>query len=148
MSHSTHHRNRFFRGALWLLGSGLLAGGFASCSSSNNGSTGSSGTQPTLTLTPSSISLTAGAAGKQASLLLAAPAGAGAATVTVSGLPTGVTVSPTALSLTPGTALPGADGGLLGRDDHGYDHVYYRGEWADSQHARFAFRAGIGGASA
>jgi hypothetical protein len=106
MSHSTHHRNRFFRGALWLLGSGLLAGGFASCSSSNNGSTGNSGTQPTLTLTPSSISLTAGAAGKQASLLLAAPAGAGAATVTVSGLPTGVTVSPTALSLTPGTALP------------------------------------------
>ena len=41
-----------------------------------------------------------------ASLLLAAPAAAGAATITVSGLPTGVAISPSTLSATPGTALP------------------------------------------
>jgi hypothetical protein len=59
-----------------------------------------------LTLSPSSIHLTAGAAGQAASLRLAAPPGTGAATVAVSGLPNGVTVSPGTLSLTSGVALP------------------------------------------
>ena len=84
-----------------LLAGLVLVGGLASCNNSNNGDS-----QPTLTLTPASISLTAGATGQQASLMLAAPAGNAAATVTVSGLPTGVTISPSALSLTPGVALP------------------------------------------
>ena len=106
MSHSARPCHRFFRGTLSLLASVLLAGGLVSCSSSNNGANANNGSQPTLTLTPSSILLTAGGAGQQASLLLAAPAGAGAATVSVSGLPTGVTVSPAPLSLTPSVALP------------------------------------------
>jgi hypothetical protein len=96
-----HRLSRGPRGALPLLAGLLLVGGLASCNNSNNGDS-----QPTLTLTPASISLTAGATGQQASLMLAAPAGNAAATVTVSGLPTGVTISPSALSLTPGVALP------------------------------------------
>jgi hypothetical protein len=79
----------------------LLIGGLASCNNSNN-----SDSQLTLTLTPSNISLTAGATGQQASLLLAAPAGNAPVTVSVSGLPAGVTISPSTLSLTPGVALP------------------------------------------
>ena len=73
------------------------------------GCTGSSApptTAPTLTLTPSTISLTAGATGQQLSLLLAAPAGSSNATIAVSGLPAGVTISPAALSATPGIGLP------------------------------------------
>jgi hypothetical protein len=101
MSQSVHRLNRISRGILSLFACGLLAGGLASCNNSNNSASGT-----TLTLTPSTISLTAGGAGQQASLLLAAPAGAGAATIAVSGLPTGVTISPSTLSSTPGVALP------------------------------------------
>ena len=92
-----------------LLGT-FLVGGLTSCSAGNSGgSTGSKGglsvTPPTLLLTPASVSLTAGAGGEQTSLLFSAPSGTGAATVTVAGLPAGVTINPSTLSLTPGTAV-------------------------------------------
>jgi hypothetical protein len=109
MPHSTLRFNRLFRGAVSFLFSGLLVGSLASCSGGNNSSTGngdSTGSQATLTLSPSTIQLTAGAAGQPASLLLTAPAGAGTASVAMSGLPSGVTVSPAMLSLNPGAALP------------------------------------------
>jgi hypothetical protein len=105
MFRTAHPLNRFFKGVVWFLGGGLLAGGLLSCGS-NSGSNNNSETALSLTLSSSSIQLTAGAAGQQTSLLLAAPSGTGMATVTVSGLPTGVTVSPTTLSLTPGVTLP------------------------------------------
>ncbi len=105
MSQSLQRPHRISTGVLSLLACVLLAGGLASCNSSSS-SNNESQTAPTLTLTPSTVSLTAGATGQPASLLLAAPAGAGAATITVSGLPTGVTISPSTLSATPGTALP------------------------------------------
>jgi hypothetical protein len=105
MPQSMHSPNRILKGIRVLFACGLLAGGLASCNNSNNNESQTTAA-PTLALTPSTISLTAGAAGQQASLLLTAPAGSGAATITVSGLPTGVTVSPSALSATPGTALP------------------------------------------
>ena len=98
--------NRFFQGVVWLLGSGLLAAGLVSCSGNNSGSNSNSEMLLSLTLSSASINLTAGAAGQQTSLLLVAPAGTGMATVVVSGLPSGVTVSPTTLSLAPGVALP------------------------------------------
>jgi hypothetical protein len=106
-SNSRHH-HRLFTGAVSIFASGLLAMGLASCSggTSNGDSSGNNGAVATLTLSPSSIKLTAGGSGQQASLLLTAPAGTGAVTATVSGLPTGVAVSPSTLSLTPGTALP------------------------------------------
>ncbi len=104
MSQSLQRLHRISTGALSLFACVLLAGGLASCNSSSSNS--ESQTTPTLTLTPSTVSLTAGATGQPASLLLAAPAAAGAATITVSGLPTGVTISPSTLSATPGTALP------------------------------------------
>jgi hypothetical protein len=85
-----------------LLLSGLVAASLTSCSGNNSNSS----TQPKLAVTPASIALTAGAMGQQASLLLTAPATGSMVTVTVSGLPSGVTLSPAALSLTPGTALP------------------------------------------
>ena len=103
MPPSMHRPNRIAKGVLSLFACSLLAGGLGSC---NNSGSSNNGSQASLTLTPSTISLTAGAAGQQASLLLAAPAGAGAVTITVSGLPTGVTMSPSTLSVTPGAALP------------------------------------------
>ena len=99
---SMHLPNQLCKGIISLFACSLLAGGLTSCSSSS----GNSGSQATLTLTPSTITLTAGTAGQPASLLLAAPAGAGAVTISVTGLPTGVTVSPSTLSVTPGSALP------------------------------------------
>jgi hypothetical protein len=106
MSHSKCRFNRFIAGTLWVFLSGLLAGGLSSCGGGgNNTVTGNIVSQLALTLSPSSIHLTAGAAAQQASLLLTAPAGTTAATVAVSGLPTGVTISPATLSLTPGVAL-------------------------------------------
>ena len=101
MSYSIRRLYRFCGGVFSVAASSLLIAGLASCSSnsSNNAS------QPTLTLTPSSINLTAGAAGQQASLMLTAPTGSGAATVAVTGLPAGVTISPSTLSATPGVAL-------------------------------------------
>jgi hypothetical protein len=80
--------------------------GLASCGGSGSSGSGSNGTAPALTLSPSSIKLTAGGGGQQISLLLTAAGSTSAATVTVSGLPTGVSISPSTLSLTPGTALP------------------------------------------
>jgi hypothetical protein len=106
MSQSTRPLHRFFKEICTLVASAFLIGGLASCSGGSNNSTSSSTSQPTLTLSPSSIQLTAGAAGQQASLLLGAPAGGGATTVSMSGLPSGVTVSPTTLSVSPGVALP------------------------------------------
>jgi hypothetical protein len=109
MYYSSRCLHYFCRSLVALLVSGLLAGGLASCSGGSNSTTGSSnstGSQPTLTLSPSTIQLTAGAAGQQASLLLAAPGGGSATTVSISGLPAGVTVSPATLSVTPGVALP------------------------------------------
>jgi hypothetical protein len=104
MSYLIHRRTQVLARFLAAFFSGLLVGGLASCSGGNS----NSGAQPTLTLTPSSVRLTAGAAGQQASLLLTAPAlaGGGTAPVTVSGLPAGVTISPSTLAVTPGTALP------------------------------------------
>jgi hypothetical protein len=104
MFSNLRHRHRFFTGAVSILATCLLAVGLASCGGSGNN--GSNGTAPTLTLSPSSIKLTAGGSGQQASLLLSAAAGTGVATATVSGLPTGVSISPATLSLTPGTPLP------------------------------------------
>jgi hypothetical protein len=104
MSQSLHLPNWISQGILALLACLLFAVGLASCggsSDSNNSSQTAS-----LTLTPSTISLTAGATGQPASLVLTAHAGAGAATITVSGLPAGVTISPSTLLATPGTALP------------------------------------------
>ena len=107
MPHHTRRFNPFCRGALSFLVSGLLVGSLSSCSGSSSSSNGdSTGSQATLTLSPSTIQVTAGAASQPASLLLTAPAGTGAVTVAVSGLPSGVTVSPATLSVTPGVALP------------------------------------------
>jgi hypothetical protein len=89
-----------------LVASALIMGGLASCSGGSNASSNDSVSQPTLTLSPSSIHLTAGAAGQQVSLLLGAQGGGSAVTVSVSGLPSGVTLSPATLSVTPGVALP------------------------------------------
>ncbi len=99
---STRRLNQVSKGVLSFFTCSLLAGGLTSCNSSG----GNNGSQASLTLTPSAISLTAGTTGQPASLLLAAPAGAGAATISITGLPTGVTVSPSTLSATPGAALP------------------------------------------
>ena len=98
MSYSAHRVHRLLKDAVLFFLSGLL--GLASCSS------GSIGSQPTLTLSPSIINLTAGGTGQTAALLLTAPAGTGATTVAVSGLPSGVTLSPATLSVTPGAASP------------------------------------------
>src|SRR5882757_10622836 len=68
-----------------LVASALIVGGLASCSGGSNASSNDSLSQPTLTLSPSSIHLTAGAAGQQVSLLLGAGGGS-AVTVSVSGL--------------------------------------------------------------
>ena len=87
---------------LALLSVSVLVGGLVSCSNGNTPTP----TPTTLTLNPSTFSLTAGATGQSASLLLAAPAGSGMATVTVSGLPSGVTISPAVLSANPGVSLP------------------------------------------
>lgn len=106
MSHSIRPFHPFFRGLCSLFASALIIGGLVSCSGGRNSSTSDSVSQPTLTLSPSSIHLTAGAAGQQASLLLGAPGGGSAATVSMSGLPSGVTVSPMELSVTPSVALP------------------------------------------
>ena len=103
MSYSIRRLYRFFGGVFWVAASSLFVAGLASCASSNSGNTAS---QPTLTLAPSSINLTAGAAGQQASLTLTAPAGSGATTVAVTGLPAGVTIAPSTLSVTSGVALP------------------------------------------
>ena len=84
----------------------LVASALAACSllccGGNGTASSNSGAVPTLTVTPASISVTAGAASQNASLLLTAPAGSGVATVTVSNLPTGVTVTPSNISLSPG----------------------------------------------
>jgi hypothetical protein len=106
MFRSARQLDRFFKGVVWLLGSVLLTGGLVSCSGNSSSSNNNSDSPVSLTLSSSSIKLTAGAAGQQTSLLLAAPAGTGMTTVVVSGLPTGVTISPATLSLTPGVALP------------------------------------------
>jgi hypothetical protein len=105
MSHSTRPFDPSFRVLCSLIASALIVG-LASCSGGSNSSSSDSASQPTLTLSPSSIHLTAGAAGQQASLLLGAPGGGSATTVSMSGLPDGVTVSPATLSVTPGVALP------------------------------------------
>jgi hypothetical protein len=89
-----------------LAASVLIMGGLASCSGGGKANSNDSASQPTLTVSPSSIHVTAGAAGQQVSLLLAVPGGGSAVAVSVSGLPSGVTVSPTELSVTPGVALP------------------------------------------
>jgi hypothetical protein len=58
----------------------------------------------TLSVTPQSLTITAGATGQQVALSATAQNGfTGAVTVAVSGLPTGVTASPSTLSLAPGT---------------------------------------------
>jgi hypothetical protein len=103
MSYSIRRVSRFFGGVFSVAASSLLVACLASCGSNNSGNNSS---QPTLTLTPSSLQLTAGAAGQQASLMLTAPAGSAATTVAVTGLPAGVTISPSTLSATPGVALP------------------------------------------
>jgi hypothetical protein len=106
MFRSARQLDRFFKCVVWLLGSGLLTAGLVSCSGNSSGSNSNSDSTVSLTLSSSSLKLTAGAAGQQTSLLLAAPAGTGMTTVVVSGLPTGVTISPATLSLSPGVALP------------------------------------------
>jgi hypothetical protein len=106
MPDSTRPFHQFFRAICSLVISALIIGGLASCSGGSSSSSTNGMAQPTLTLSPSSIQLTAGAAGQQASLLLSAAGGGSAATVSMSGLPSGVTVSPAILSVTPGVALP------------------------------------------
>jgi hypothetical protein len=108
MFSNSRYCRRLWTGAVSTLATGVLAVGLASCGgSTNSGTSGAdNGAAPTLTLSPSSIKLTAGGSGQPASLLLTAPGSTAAATATASGLPTGVTISPSTLSLTPGTALP------------------------------------------
>jgi len=60
MSYSIRRLHRFF-GGVFSVAASLLVAGLASCSSSST----NNASQPTLTLTPSSITLTAGAAGQQ-----------------------------------------------------------------------------------
>jgi hypothetical protein len=106
MSHSTRPFHQFFRKVCSVVASALIIGGLASCSGGSKTITGGIISPATLTLSPSSIHLIAGAAGQQASLLLGAATGGGAATVSMSGLPSGVAVSPMELLVTPGVALP------------------------------------------
>jgi len=100
----------------------LTAGSSAAASSATVTITGTSGTRVhsamvaltvtaapppdfTLTVTPASLTLTAGALGQQISVTAAEVNGfSGTVAVTVSGLPAGVTVAPSTLTLTPGTA--------------------------------------------
>ncbi len=96
---TTTNFSGFRRSVLLLCAGVLFAGGLTSCNQPNN-----TDSPLALTVTPPQINLTAGATGQQASLLLAAPAGNAPATVSVSGLPAGVSVSPPVLSLTPGIA--------------------------------------------
>jgi hypothetical protein len=106
MSSNSRYRRRFFRSLVSLVATGLLVVGLGSCGGSgSSGNSSGTGSTSTLTLSPSTIKLTAGGSGQQASLLLTAPGSSSAATVTVSGLPAGVSISPATLSLTPGTAL-------------------------------------------
>ena len=70
MPHSAHRFHRLFKDAVSFFLSGLLVGSLASCSPGSIGGIESTGPQPTLTLSPSTINLTAGAAGQTASLLL------------------------------------------------------------------------------
>jgi hypothetical protein len=86
-----------------LLIAGLLIG-LSSCSGSSSGDGG--GGVGSIALTPTSLSLTAGATGQQVSLLYTAPSGSADAPVTVTGLPSGVTISPSTISATPETAVP------------------------------------------
>ena len=59
----------------------------------------------TLTLNPTSLTVTSGALGQGTAVLATAVNGfSGTVSVTVSGLPTGVTVAPATLTLTPGTS--------------------------------------------
>jgi hypothetical protein len=106
MFSNSRYPRRFFRSLVSLVATGLVVVGLGSCGGSgSSGSSGATGSTPTLTLSPSTMKLTAGGSGQQASLLLTAPGSTSAATVTVSGLPAGVSISPATLSLTPGTAL-------------------------------------------
>src|ERR1700761_298537 len=82
------------RRLVWLAANALVLGGVLCC-----GGNGNSGAPPTLAVTPGNIALVAGAASQSVSLLLTAPASSGAATVTVSNLPSGVTIAPSSLSL-------------------------------------------------
>jgi len=107
MFHSTAPCSRSFQIVLLLILSFVLVTGLVSCSSNNtNSSIGESTIVPTLTVTPANISVVAGAGGAQASLLLTAASGASAVPVTVSGLPTGITMSPATLSVSPGVSTP------------------------------------------
>ncbi len=81
---------------------GCLLLSLAAC---GGGDTNSGSTQPALTVSPGSLQITAGASGQKANLLLTASP-ASVTTVAVSGLPGGVTISPSPLSVTRGTALP------------------------------------------
>jgi hypothetical protein len=128
MSYSIRPFHPFFTGLCSLFASALIMGGLVSCSGGSNSSTGNSMSQPTLTLSPSSIHLTAGGTSQQASLLLGATGGGSATTVSISGLPSGVTVSPATLSVTSGVALPIT-----------MTAVYYDRQWPDRQRAGFAF---------
>jgi hypothetical protein len=94
------------RRLLLVAASVLGAASLLCCGGNGTNSSNSGAVVPTLTVTPASISLTAGAASQSASLLLTAPAGSGAATVTVSHLPDGVTIAPSNLSVSPGVPLP------------------------------------------
>ena len=59
----------------------------------------------TLTVSPGSLTITAGAAGSQVSVLATAVHSfSGTVAVTITGLPTGVTATPATLTLTPGKA--------------------------------------------
>ena len=80
MFSNSRYRRRLFTGAISVLATGLLAVGLASCGGSGSNGSGSNGGAATLTFSPSSIKLTAGGSGQQASLLLTAPGSSGAAT--------------------------------------------------------------------
>ncbi len=100
IGNSLHRTLRF---VLPLICGGLLLG-LASCSGNNSSGGGGTGAG-SITLTPSSLSLTAGATGQQVSVLYTAASAGSAATVTVTGLPTGVTISPATISATSGTPV-------------------------------------------
>ncbi len=92
---------------------GLCCGCTAKLASNGNGGSGGSGggggATPdfSLSISPTSLSLTAGGSAQPATLTATALNGfTGTIAVALSGLPSGVTASPTSLTLTPGTPLP------------------------------------------
>ncbi len=98
-------RSRYpFRRVLSSVANGLVILGLLSCGGDHSNNNGSSG-QPALSLSPGSLQIAAGASGQKAELLLTASS-ASVTAVSVTGLPGGVSISPSPLVVSPGVPLP------------------------------------------